>query len=88
MYKKDRTNLNKNERQHFNLPIHQRMKRGLDNIEAWLTLVEQIYLTHEQDAQPKITQWLDMKKEDNTMDYVETKDKKEHGKNQHKYPGT
>ena len=64
------------------------MKRGLDNIEAWLTLVEQIYLEHKQDIQPKITQWIETRNDEKQTRNTETKESKENEKKQQKNPGT
>ena len=43
LYKKDRGLLTHRERIHFNLPLEQRLKGGIDNLTSWIKLMELIF---------------------------------------------
>ena len=62
LYKKDRGLLTHRERIHFNLPLEQRLKGGIDNLTSWIKLMELIFENSGSKEQTKITKWTERTK--------------------------
>ena len=66
LYKKDRGLLTHRERIHFNLPLEQRLKGGIDNLTSWIKLMELIFENSGSKEQSTITNWVERTKNSST----------------------
>ena len=57
LYNWDRSDLTTQEKKHFNVPLQQKIKGGIDNLTIWIRLVEIIFENSEKVRQTKITNW-------------------------------
>jgi len=58
LYQLDRSHLHFQDKKHFNLPIQYRLKKGMDNMAAWIKLTETIFEKNKDKNQSLITNWL------------------------------
>ena len=58
LYTRGRANLTNQELQYFKLPVEQRQKKGVENMQLWITLVEAIFRKRGQARQEQIDMWL------------------------------
>ena len=58
LYKQGRVNLNNYKLRYFKLPVEQRQKKGIENIQLWITLVETNFRKRGQATQVKMDTWL------------------------------
>lgn len=58
LYDKGRANLTSKELRYFKLPVQQRQRKGVENIQLWITMVEAIFKKRGEATQMQIDTWL------------------------------